>query len=147
MSEMLANRYFYGARFADAAPGFEAVLRKYPEHVAARKKLVVCYVHTGRLQEALELAVGLLREDSRILSQTDKEAEGFPCGDTLEEFRRREKALTPVAFQTSLGVLQLFCNEGEAVKSLTAASEMEGACSEVRTLRTLIMRHMEAKHA
>jgi tetratricopeptide (TPR) repeat protein len=147
MSEMLANRYFYGARFADAAPGFEAVLRKYPDHVVARKKLVVCYVHMGRLQEALELALGLLREDPQVLARTDQESEGFPCGDTLEEFRKREKALSPAVFQTSVGVLQLFCNEKEAVQALTLASEMDGVCGEVRTLRSLVMRHMEAKHA
>ncbi len=145
MSEMLANRYFYGARFADAAPGFEAVLRKYPDHVAARKKLVICYVHIGRLQEALELAVGLLREDSRVLADTDREAEGFPCGDTLADFRKREKALSPVSFQTSLGVLQLFCNEPEAVTALAGAAEMEGVCSEVRTLRALVAKHLELR--
>jgi hypothetical protein len=62
MSEMLANRYFLSGRYADAAGEFEELLEAHPPRVAVRRRLVICYTMTGRLRDALDLAVDIMRE-------------------------------------------------------------------------------------
>ena len=147
MSEMLANRYFFARRFADAVDGFEAVLRKKPDHVLVRKKLLVCYVYTGRLPEAIQLAVGLMQKDAEALMQTDLEAEGFPCQSMVDGFRKKQEIVDEGTYHTGLALLLLLCNSPEVTEHLRLAAELDPVCSEIRTLRTLVLKHLEAKNA
>lgn len=72
-----------------------------------------------------------------------RDGEGFPCAETLEEFRKQENAMSPQAFQISLGILQLFCDEARAVGALSLAVDMGGVGEEVRTVRALVQKHID----
>ena len=55
MSEMLANQYFMVRRFSDAEIAFENVLAEDLRNISARKKLIICYIHNGKIRKALQL--------------------------------------------------------------------------------------------
>ena len=78
MSLMLANHRFFNRRFREAAEGFEVALRKRPDLLAARQKLVICYAHIHRVEAGLELATGLMREDPAARWDLQGEAVGYP---------------------------------------------------------------------
>ena len=113
MSEMLGNRYLFAGKFNEAAEQFEAVLRRRPDRTQARMKLIGCYVLLGRLQESVELATGLVRENADALLQADFHTEGFPCEAAMAVIRQRGKNSPPGVAEASLGVLLLFCDEAE----------------------------------
>ncbi len=146
MPEMLANRYFRSGRFGEAAMIYEGVLRRYPGHLPARKKLVVSYVALGRLREALELALGLLDEGLEVLAVSDPETEGFPCGDVQSVLRGTEPMLPPGVRHTSLALLQLFCRPEEALRELDLAVNAEPVIPDAPRLRSALKRHLEARH-
>jgi len=146
MSEMLANRYFASGRYEEAAAGFEAVLRRHPGHLAARKKLIVCYTQSGLLREALDLALGLMQDTPEALTGTDPQAEGVPCRAILEAFAERARSLDPGSYHAGLGVLQLFCDAEAALADLDRAAEEDPSRIEVRALGSVIRKHLEAKH-
>jgi hypothetical protein len=145
MSEMLANRYFHAARFADAAAQYEGVLRRRPGHPDARKKLMVCYAMGGRLDDALDIAAGLLREAPDIFLDTDPQGEGFPCRE-IEALADRG-AGDSVERAARLGLLYLFCDEPRAERELRSARETRGDLEALAAVHDLVLRHMEARHA
>ena len=146
MSEMLANRYFLSGRYADAAGEFEELLEAHPPRVAVRRRLVICYTMTGRLRDALDLAVDIMREDPDAAAQADPQVEGFSCKQARNQLRERAKELTPGAYHTSLGLLQLFCDEEKALEELTQALRIVPKYHDVHRLKTLVKRHLEAGH-
>lgn len=148
MSEMLANRHFASGHYEEARKGFEAVLRRRPGHVTARKKLTVCYVQTGRLREAVDLALGLMEEvpEALCVAAAQSEAEGFPCRAVLAAFAERGRSLDRGAYHAGLGVLQLYCNAEAALGELGRAAEEDPSRMEIRALLAVVRRHLEAKH-
>ncbi len=150
MSEMLANRHFASGHYEEAQKGFEAVLRRRPGHVTARKKLTVCYVQTGRLREAVDLVLGLMEEVPEALcsvaAAAHAEAEGFPCRAVLDAFAERGRSLGPGDYHAGLGVLQLYCNAEAALGELDRAAEEDPSRMEIRALRAVVRRHLEARH-
>jgi tetratricopeptide (TPR) repeat protein len=146
MSEMLANRYFLSGRYPEAAAEFEKLLEAHPPRVVVRRRLVICYTMTGRLRDALELAVDIMREDPDAAAQGDPEIDGASCKHARNQLRERAKDLTPGAYHTSLGLLHLFCDETRALEELTQALEIVPRFHEVHRLKTLVKRHLEAGH-
>ncbi len=146
MSEMLANRHFASGHYEEARKGFEAVLRRRPGNVTARKKLTVCYVQTGRLREAVDLVLGLMEENPEALRSADAGSEGFPCRAALDAFAERGRSLDPGDYHAGLGVLQLYCNAEAALGELDRAAEEDPSRMEIRALLAVVRRHLEAKH-
>jgi tetratricopeptide (TPR) repeat protein len=146
MSEMLANRYFLSGRCAEAAAEFEKLLKTHPPRVAVKRRLVICYTMTSRLRDALELAADIMREDPDAAAQGDPQIDGFSCKQARNQLRERAKDLTPGAYHTSLGLLQLFCDEQKALDELVQALELVPRFHEVHRLKTLVKRHLEAGH-
>jgi tetratricopeptide (TPR) repeat protein len=146
MSEMLANRYFASGRYEEAQAGLEAVLRRRPGHLGARKKLVMCYVQTGRLREALDLALGLMEDAPEAFAPAGPNAEDLPCRSVLGAFAERGRSLDPGSYHAGLGVLQLFCDAEVALSELDRAAEEDPSRIEIRALRAVVRKHLEAKH-
>jgi tetratricopeptide (TPR) repeat protein len=146
MSEMLANRYFLSGRYAEAAEEFEKLLDAQPPRGAVKRRLVICYTMTNRLREALALAVDIMRADPDAAEEADPQIDGYSCRQARNQLRERAKDLTPGAYHTSLGLLQLFCNEHRALEELTQALEIVPRFHDVHRLKTLVKRHLEAGH-
>jgi len=147
MSEMLANRYFLSGRFAEAALEFDNLRRKEPHRLMVRMKLVICHTMAEKPMEALTLAMDILEEPSGIALQIDHRIEEFSCKEAVERFQASTSAMTPGMYHLSLGLLRLFCDEQGAVRELNLALEQSPELNDVRRLKTLVERHLEAGHA
>lgn len=145
MSEMLANRYFLTGRFEEAGYEFSKLLEASPHRAAIRMRLVVCNTMMERLKEALELAVDIF-QDSPEAVRVDPRIDGPSCKEAMSQLQERAKAMTPGMYHLSLGLLQLFCNEPQALEELNIALEKSPSFNEVRRLRALVERHLEAGH-
>ena len=147
MSEMLANRYFLTGRFAEAALEFERLRVKQPHRLTVKMKLVICHTMMERTREALKLAMEIYQEPPGGMMQIDHRIDEFSCKEARDQLQGRAKAMTPGMYHLSLGLLQLFCDEVRALEELNRALERSPELSEVRRLKILVERHLEAGHA
>jgi pentatricopeptide repeat protein len=116
MSEMLANQYFLVRRFPDAEAAFEIVLEKDPGNKIVRKKLIICYIHNGNIRRALEVFLDLIKEDIRIIINTDIIADDCPCPELIEKFEKMNE--TKFSYINSLeifGMLWLYCDINKSI--------------------------------
>jgi pentatricopeptide repeat protein len=117
MSEMLANQYFMVRKFSEAETAYEKVLIKDPLNKAVRKKLIVCYAHNCKVRKALELFYRLIREDIRVIINTDVVADDCPCPELINKFELSKKSeLSYVETLEVFGILWLFCDINKSVE-------------------------------
>jgi hypothetical protein len=84
MSEMIGNFFFLNHSFDRAVPLLERVIADHPTYSKARKKLVIAYIETGRLNDAFQLYYEIITEDASIITSTKPEEEDCPCPTLIE---------------------------------------------------------------
>jgi len=138
MSVMLANRYMQAHRFADALPHYEAELREHPEDHAAALKLIVCYVQTGRIQEAVDHMTMLVESVPEALLGLDPEAAGIPTGYVTAAVERRQGLLPPGQQYAALAVLHLYSDPHVALDDIVVARRSRSTVSGLAHLETAV---------
>lgn len=112
MSEMLANQYFLVRRYEDAELAFENVLAEEPSNKYAKKKLIICYVHNGKIRKALETFYQMINDDIEFITHTDVVADDCPCPELIEAFEKKSDRAeyTSVNILEVYGILWLYCD-------------------------------------
>ena len=117
MSEMLGNRYFIARQYEKAISLLEEALpnASLPEKI--KKKLVICYVQVGKVEQALLHFHDLIRKDPKIIIDTDPYHDDCPCYEILPNWENSENnEKRPQYFYESLGMLYLYCNKDKAIE-------------------------------
>jgi hypothetical protein len=146
MSLMLANRYFHASRFDDAVPELRGVLDKHPRHSGAARKLMVSLALTGRVPEAVALAVRFLAADPEELLSLTPNEDPRDYRRALAALRGGGHDLSPAAGAIGAGIIQLFIDPSEALVQLDRGLAHDPAPGPVRALRNLVANHVEAGH-
>lgn len=124
MSEMLANQYFMVRRFSDAETAFENVLAQDPQNRFAKKKMIICLIHNGKVKKALELFYRVIKEDITIITSTNITDDDCPCPEIISKF---EKISEPeLSFQSKLeilGMLWLYCDYYKSIQQFEKLKE------------------------
>lgn len=112
MSEMLGNRYFLARKFDRAIPELEKALENASQDQNIKKKLIICYVQVGRIEQALQYFLELLKKDPQIIINTDPYYDDCPCPSLVDQwekiisYKQEEIRMEYVA----LGILYLYCD-------------------------------------
>ena len=138
MSEMLANQYFMACRYECALPLLEDLVADAPHAVPLRNKLLVCYLQTNRIDEAIDLCLEILRSDPASLVGIDPYGEHFPC---LELSTRRFPPRTVPEFNR-VALLNLYCRPRIACFHLTCSLELSGDQPRIRTILDMLYRYL-----
>lgn len=124
MSEMLANQYFMVRRFLDAEAVFENVLAQDPLNKLAKKKMIICLVHNGKIKKALDLFYKVISEDITIITNTNLKDDDCPCPEIISRF---EEIMEPeLSFQSKLeilGMLWLYCDYYKSIQQFEKLKE------------------------
>lgn len=116
MSEMLANSYFISRNFAKALPLFEEELQAGKASDKIKKKLLICYLDVGRVEDAFRLFYELVSKDPGIIINTDPYWDDCPCPEMVHNFERdRHPDAGSARIPLILGMLYLFCDVGKSV--------------------------------
>jgi pentatricopeptide repeat protein len=122
MSEMLANQYFLARKFDKAIQHLEAVLNEDTANERARKKLIICYCETGHVRSALELFDTVIKNNIKLIVDTDIVQEDCPCPELLERMKWYEEvAINSFDFHCIMGMLNLYCDINDSLKSFSQA--------------------------
>lgn len=116
MSEMLGNQYFMARRYQSALEEFESVLLSDPSNKQVRKKLIICYLQVGKINQSFDLFVDLISEDINCIVDTDPEIDDCPCPEivnNLEEIFGNSNLSKSDRFKV-LGILWLFCDHNKS---------------------------------
>ncbi len=122
MSEMLANSYFISRNFSKALPYFEEMLQKGQASDKIKKKLLICYIAVGRIEDAFEIFHELVRRDPFIIINTDPYWDDCPCPEMVSEWEGNPTAnLDEPRISLILGMLYLFCDVERSMHYLKKA--------------------------
>lgn len=128
MTLMLGNRYFLDRDYARAIPLLEAAVADDPGNFGARKKLVISYLQVGELDRSLGSFEEILRQDPRIIIDTDPEEEDCPCPALCAALEKRLPwSSDPFPALVGLAVLEAYCDLPKALRYLRRAIALRPA--------------------
>ena len=116
MNEMLGNQYFMVRRYCDALAEFEEAYRKDPSNKPIRKKLIICFIKTNRIEKAFKLFTKLVEEDLEFILNTDPILDDCPCPEIIYELEYSIETNNQDKKNLALGMLWLFCDMKNSIK-------------------------------
>lgn len=123
MSEMLANSYFISRNFAKALPLFEKELHSGKDSEKLKKKLIICYLALGRVDEAFHFFYELVSKDPNIIIDTDPYWDDCPCPEMVRTFEGNKNVdLNSARVSLTLGMLYLFCDLNRSIRYFEKAA-------------------------
>lgn len=125
MYEMLGNQLFLARKYSQAAENLKLALDKNPENLTVKRKLVICYAKTGKVEKALELFLSILRVNIDFIVNTDPQADDCPCPELTSEMEKKlNENRESLDYQLILGILWLYCNVDKSITYFRKAQEM-----------------------
>ncbi len=126
MSEMLANSYFISRDFGKALPYFEEALLKGNASDKIKKKLIICYIVVGRIDDAFNLFFSVVNRDPMIIINTDPYWDDCPCPEMVRKWEsNRDVNVESPETSLILGMLYLFCDVQKSISYLEKALELD----------------------
>lgn len=142
MSEMLGNRYFIARQFDKAIPPLELALQSSPNSEKIKKKLIICYIQVGKIDEAFNLFYEVVNRNPHLITDTDLYYDDCPCSELLPLWERKKVQINQKSdLYEILGMLYAYCNVNKAVQYLkkikshpTNASKIRGVLRKLEPL-------------
>ena len=147
MSEMLANRYFQSGRYEEAARQLEVALAKHPERHSVQRKLICCYLMTGRVADAVATTGRLLDAAPGALRGIDPADEGFPCRSPEEAERKLTSVLTDAELHAARALVDLLFEQPGVMAELDLAAQGNPPMVEATELKRILSIHPEIHYA
>lgn len=113
---MLGNQYFLARNFFAALLALEDALTRDPYNKSIRKKLIICYIKTGKTFEALDLFNQLINEDIYCIINTNPIIDDCPCPDIIYELETILEVKDEYEKNLALGMLWLYCDLKKSIK-------------------------------
>lgn len=107
---MLANQYFISERYQEASYQYGEVLKKHPENYLVKKKLVLCYIKTGEIDNALKLFTELTKSNVNIIFKNEISIYPQICKDMIYEIENFNSNFTQKEKYLILGILYMYCD-------------------------------------
>lgn len=110
MNEMLANQYFISGRYQEASYQYDEVLKIHPENYLVKKKLVLCYIKTCEIDNALTLFTELIKSNNNIIFKNEISIYPQICKDIIYDIENFNSNFTPKEKYLILGILYMYCD-------------------------------------
>lgn len=125
MSEMLGNHFFMVRDFPSALAEFEGMLSQNSSLKKIKKKLIICYIQTGRIAKAFKLFSEIISREIELITNTDIKKDDCPCPEIIESFTSVQSINEEsIDYYLSLGMLWLYCNAEKSLQSFQLAKEL-----------------------
>jgi pentatricopeptide repeat protein len=146
MDEMLGNHYFLARNYARAAELLENALRADPKSKPIRRKIIICYAQTGKIEKALKVFLSLIKEDIDFVINTDPVDDDCPCPELVFQLENEhQENQASIDYQLVLGMLWLYCNLQKSNYYFEKAAEMIPDDTMVKSIRVLLSARLERK--
>ncbi|MEN8191542.1 MAG: tetratricopeptide repeat protein [Bacteroidota bacterium] len=147
MSEMLGNQYFMARNYVNAEKELEPVYLKESDNKPVRRKLIICYVQTRKLDKALNIFHALVNEDITFITTADTVLDDCPCAELLNNFKETHEFSEEYEYNLSHGMLWLYCDEKKAVHYLKKALKETPANEKLKNVVEAIKKYNKSVKA
>lgn len=139
MSEMLGNQYFLARNYANAAKNLQYALDIDPLSKPVRKKLVICYLQIGEIQNALNIFYNLVLEDIDCILSTDPVGDDCPCHELVTHYG----TILPYEENSSdlkimLGMLWLYCDSKKSLSFFKSVEKIRPEDERIKSISSII---------
>ena len=139
MSEMLGNQYFLARNYANAAKNLQYALDIDPLSKPVRKKLVICYLQIGEIQNALNIFYNLILEDIDCIINTEPVSDDCPCPKLVAHYG----TIIPYEENSAdlkimLGMLWLYCDINKSLSFFKSAEKMKPDDELIKSISSII---------
>jgi len=138
MHEMLGNHHFLLRDYVQALAHYEVVLSKSMASMPLRKRAIVCYIQTRRVDQALPLFADLIAEDIGCIIGHDNEQEGCPCPEIIQECESRMTGIPSQHDLTAMGMLWLYCEPHKSLQWFERAIQQEPEHPYLKSVITIL---------
>ncbi len=140
MSEMLGNHYFLVRNFISAKSTYERILEKDPANKSIKKKLTVCYLTTGEVDNALNLFLSQIKDDIDFVINTDIHSENCPCPELISQIENEEKLFKNENEKTTaLGMLWLYCSLEKSIEFFKKAEVKDPNDNRIKEINSVLI--------
>jgi hypothetical protein len=139
MSEMLGNHHLLVRNFKEAQIEFEEALLDDPQNDFIKKRLIICYTLTAKLEKALDLFLTLLLHHGKIFDCHDPFLEKNLCQEIILEYENYWKNLLDVEeYNLGLGILWFFCNTDVSIQCFRKADRLDFTDDKIKRILHMI---------
>ncbi len=143
MSEMLGNQYFMARNFSAAQKELEGSLIKYPNSKPIKKRLIICYTQTEKLNVALRLFLDLITEDIEFIVKTDPERDDCPCPELIKLLEeQKDLNSNSLDYHLASGILWFYCDVNNSLNFFKKAKELAPGDPEIGTAIKIIQDYL-----
>lgn len=118
MSEMLGNQFFMARKYEEAEKELEEALSNNQNSKHIRRKLIICYTQTNKLNQAFSLFYKLAVEDIDFIMSADPILDDCPCPEIVTYLKDNAPEDTKKVLNElkMLGILWLYCDPNKSYK-------------------------------
>ncbi|OQX96065.1 hypothetical protein B6I21_02205 [candidate division KSB1 bacterium 4572_119] len=146
MCEMLGNQYFLARKYSLAAIELEKALGKDPANKSIRRKLVICRIQSGKIQQALELFSSLIDEDVAFIMDADPILDDCPCPELVYDFEKQlndnKKSLE---CNLKLAMIWLYCDIEKSILYFNKSLELLPDDPEIKRVLKLLTNYLSSQ--
>ncbi len=139
---MLGNQLFLARKYSQAADNLELALKKDPQNLDIKRKLVICFTQIGQIDKALSIFISILRKNVEFIINTDPLGDDCPCPELVQEM---EKMLCEnrhsLDYQLIMGMLWLYCSLEKSLQYFLRAQQILPENQEVNTILKILNNH------
>ena len=126
MSEMLGNQYFMARNYSEAVKELEPCLIEDQTNKGIKRKLIVCYTQTGKVQKAIDMFEDLIIQDIEFIITADAIKDDCPCPDLVVKIEKsRSINYKSLDYFLILGIIWLYCDVQKSLEYFYEAQNLE----------------------
>lgn len=138
MVEMLGNQFFMIRDYRNAAEVYEKVLQN-SNSKEVRKKIIICYIQLGKINEALKTFSTLIEEDITVIVNTNLADDDCPCPQLVYDFETEFKGKKiSLDYFLVLGMLWLYCDMGRSLFYFNEAQKQSPNNFEIKKILEIL---------
>jgi tetratricopeptide (TPR) repeat protein len=147
MNEMLGNQYFMARNYSAAQIHLQEFLNSHPDNKYAKRKIIVCYTQTGKMENAYNYFIELIDEDIEFIIDADPIYDDCPCQELVEQIENQSDLnRDSFDFQLMLGIIWLYCDVEKSASYFLKAKETNPDYPQIEYVYTKILNYINTKH-
>lgn len=139
MHEMLGNQCFLARNYLRAAENLEKALWKTPGNKLVRRKLIICYTQIGKIENALQTFLALIKEDIDFIMNSNPVDDDCPCSELVFDMERKYiNEIRSLDANLVLGMLWLYCDLNRSFEYFKIAQLLNKQDSAIKSVLTIL---------
>lgn len=147
MKEMLGNQFFLARKYEKVVEIFEPFWLSGKANENMKKKLIIAYCQMGRVEQALDLFIHVIKSNIRLITETDPILEDCPCPELVYDLEKKmEWNDNSVDYYITLAILWAYCDIEKTRDYFSRVLSHDPEYTKIKIALTIIQNFLDKKH-